>query len=504
MKFSFLSNRVLALLGIRSEFQVLFFRNEFNTLAGKTWQRIRDLSIILFITCLALSFILGSLEILKKRMDDPYTNWVDLPIGRAISDETVKTIKSDFENQNLKDKFKIKSVKGYVIWPFKLVHQKSNTVYYRSGRSIDFSDDLIAKILEPSNLVAYPNGAEALQNDDCSVIVAEKLLHDLGYTAINGQQKIIMSMQDRQLSISIGAIVKFLPNKSDFVGSERLFALLEKDYFDRYSENYIEFLSPLKMTATAQKNISNIIDEASIYDMNAEPYKWNIRRPLYKYRVNFTEDYTPSQRKSILKLLHNDKTVKAVNVFDFACEEADINIEPYYLAINFGGDLSKIRPFQQYVLKNYENVEISMDQIESKNNFALVSSLTFITSLAFFIFGIISIGFYLFSLLKTHLDRLKPNLGTFKAFGLSDAFLTGIYVQIIVIFLSIAICISVLLCGFITLMDGLVSVEPHFRIFDWRLLLAITALFIGGVVICRNIVKKILMDTPGNLIYGRD
>jgi len=504
MRFSFLTNRILYLLGIRSEFQVLFFRNEFNTLAGKTWQRVRDLSIILFITCLALSFVLGSLEILKKRMDDPFTNWVDIPIVREITKETVQTIKSDFEKQDLKDKFRIKSVKGYTIWQFQLVHQKYNTVYFRHGRSIDFSDDLIKKILEPSNIVAYPNGIEASQNNDCSVIVDEKLLQELGYTAIDGQQKIIMNFQDRQLSISIRAIVKFLPNKCAFVGTERLFALSGKDYSDSYSENYIEFSSPLKMTSSTQRDISNLIKNANVYDVNVESYLWNTRRPRYKYRVNFTEDYTPAQRKSMLKILHDNELFKAIPVFDFECGEASTNIEPYYLAINFGGDLSKIRPFQQYLSKNYEKVEISMDQIESKNNFALVSSLTLITSFAFFIFGIISIGFYLFSLLNTHLERLKPNLGTFKAFGLGDAFLTAIYTQIMVLFLALAISTSILLCLMISGLDLLLSNESHFKILDWRLLLAITALFFGGLFICKKIVKKILLDTPGDLIYGRE
>lgn len=490
-------------LGIRSEFQALFFRNEFSTLAGKSWLRILSLTFILFATCLALSFVLGSLELLKKRMDDPFTNWVDIPIGRMVLQETVDAIKSDFNDPKLRDKFRINSVKGYVIWQLRLLHQKSNEIYYRSGRTIELNEDLAKKILEPANLVSYPNGKNILNEEECAVIVNEKLLLELGYKNPYTQQKLVFEIDERLIAVKIAAIVKYLPNKCEFVGSESLFAMLNQSFIDDREENFIEFIAA-SIDDEVDQRLNALFPNNKIVSTAVEPYAWNSKRSYAKYRINFEDDYTFADRVKLLKSLKKNKRLSAFDLIDPACQSTSENIEPYYLAINFSGDLRQIKPFQDYVQSNYDQVEISMDQIESKNNFALVSSLTFITSLAFFIFGIISIGFYLFSLLKTHLDRLKPNLGTFKAFGLSDAFLTGIYVQIIVIFLSIAICISVLLCGFITLMDGLVSVEPHFRIFDWRLLLAITALFIGGVVICRNIVKKILMDTPGNLIYGRD
>ena len=65
---------------IRSDFELIFFSNEYKALAGNNLRTILALFTILFFTFLALGFAIGSLENLEKKMDNPFTNWVALPI----------------------------------------------------------------------------------------------------------------------------------------------------------------------------------------------------------------------------------------------------------------------------------------------------------------------------------------------------------------------------------------------------------------------------------------
>ncbi|HKL03622.1 MAG TPA: hypothetical protein VJ911_08100, partial [Cryomorphaceae bacterium] len=62
----------LKLLRLHSDYERLFFLNEYRTLLGKNSRIIGFLIVILFLTFLALGYSIGSIQYLEKRMSNPY------------------------------------------------------------------------------------------------------------------------------------------------------------------------------------------------------------------------------------------------------------------------------------------------------------------------------------------------------------------------------------------------------------------------------------------------
>ncbi|MCA1764545.1 MAG: hypothetical protein LC664_16355, partial [Flavobacteriales bacterium] len=150
-----------------------------------------------------------------------------------------------------------------------------------------------------------------------------------------------------------------------------------------------------------------------------------------------------------------------------------------------------------------DGIEIDTRQVEVKENFALVSSLTWTISVILLAFGVLSIILFVNNLLRTHLFKVRTNLGTFKAFGLSNSFLNTIYLKIISVFLFIAILIAFLLAGIVDLIEHFIYEESRFNIISPWVLVAILLLVVVSLFISFRTSKRILGDTPGNLIYNR-
>ena len=144
-----------------------------------------------------------------------------------------------------------------------------------------------------------------------------------------------------------------------------------------------------------------------------------------------------------------------------------------------------------------------MDQVESKENFALVSRLTSFIAIILLIFSFLSIVFYINSMLTKHLEKIKQNLGTLKAFGLNNRFLVSTYVGIIFMFMIISVFLGFLISLFLAFIEKLTFKIPIIDLFDYRIYLAIFVILIISTVTSYNSIKKILLKTPGDLIYNR-
>ena len=175
--------------------------------------------------------------------------------------------------------------------------------------------------------------------------------------------------------------------------------------------------------------------------------------------------------------------------------------DPYYLSFNFN-KLDNVRDFKDHMKDRYK-VAISMDQVEQKENFALVSRLTNFISLILFGFSILSIVFYVNSLLRTHLEKIKMNLGTLKAFGLNNAFLVSSYLKIILAFIGISIVIAYIICGLWDLIESRLFENSYFDVFNYKILIAIVIIIFTALMTSQRTTSKTLLKTPGDLIYNR-
>jgi hypothetical protein len=220
---------------------------------------------------------------------------------------------------------------------------------------------------------------------------------------------------------------------------------------------------------------------------------------VYKYTVFFSGSeswFSPDEIKNKFDQLKIK--VKGVELF------TDVNLQEElqeldsksHIAFNFN-ELDKIRKFSEFTDTDYK-LSISMAQVEAKENFALTSNLTLIISITLFGFSLLSVILYLLNVLRAHLKDIKTNLGTFTAFGLRISFLTNTYISIVLVFLIVAISISLLISAII----GYLFIN-HFSLMNIWVLLSILVLILICSYATKKSVNELLKKTPGDLIYNR-
>ena len=110
-----------------------------------------------------------------------------------------------------------------------------------------------------------------------------------------------------------------------------------------------------------------------------------------------------------------------------------------------------------------------------------------------------------------HLARVKPTLGTFKAFGLKDTAMRNIYLFVILRFVLTAIAVSVgiafglgyaldlLLHRYITIEEGI----EYFQMVHFNTLLTLMIILLTTISVAVITIRNLLRRSPGDLIYGR-
>lgn len=137
--------------------------------------------------------------------------------------------------------------------------------------------------------------------------------------------------------------------------------------------------------------------------------------------------------------------------------------------------------------------------------------MTFLIAALLIVFAILAISFFISNLLKTHLNKVKMNIGTYKAFGLSDKESQQIYLQIMLRFILIGLFISFVvayvsgnLIGKMFEKSLNIDDKPeYFRIFDLQTYILLGIIILVTVAVSYVNINRILSKTPGDLIYNR-
>jgi len=523
-------NALLRLLGINSEFERLFYQREYRTLAGERQRIILALIAILFFTLLALGYAVGSIENLGKKMNNPFTNWVDLSITEDYVAKKSRDIETYYTEEEQKENFQLADVRGWVIFNLEMYRSDFNPIlhpidslsYATWGRSIDADDPLLQKIVAEDNLL-WKSPALNLQEEglsNCEIIITEEMLDRLDFDTRDPEVGYVFVREsDLPMPIQVVGVVRELPKFCNFISSPQFYNIknAKRDGFrncadlmqvTKEGDNNFAFLVDSQAEAEALKQLGRE------FFTNGEPPEIQITEQLTSgskewsiCELSFFPTDSPSLDSidQFLDLARQRETpIGRVVKLECSSDICDL-IAPenyYYLAFNFNR-LNFVRNFKDS-MKEEHDVDIDMSQVEAKENFALVSQLTFVISLILLGFGVLSIMFFVNNLLRSHLFKVRSNLGTFKAFGLSNRFLTLIYLKIIFSFLVVSIFIAF---GGTVLVDiiehSIMKEESRFNIFSSWILIAITTLVIVSLIISTRTTKQILGDTPGNLIYGR-
>lgn len=498
-----------------SDFLKLFKQREFLKLAGKGNQTILKLSAIIFVTLLTLSYAMGSLELLRSKMENPYTNWVDIPLSSTGQNgyDSLTVLMNYFEQPENKDAFSLNDVKGYVSATALLLPINDYSVRIpHKARTIEPGEKILNAILDEENLViGEVNPNTVFEQNPCGVIIKQKALERLGFQDWREAKKIPMLFYDDLVFVDILAIVSDLPDYCDFVCTPRFYNLLLNGSIRPHD------------TGVVNQDTTNIMVVASLEGDKKQVLQWvkdgfeqqgyktlNVKRDVlpitgqlnhFQYHLIFNHQSTPHQAvKQAFFEKHKGKVVPSV---EWTCipERFDNLERPYALAFNFK-DLGKIREFKAFMGTRFK-MNVNLTQVEAKDNFKKVTQITWVVSLTLFLFGILSIVLFITNLLGTHLEQMRPNLGTMKAFGLEDIWLKNTYNIVIGYFLLVAFVIAILPLLILSSISALFWSEVPLDVLNLPVVSAILLIFISSIYFARLTTTSIIKSTPGDLVYGR-
>lgn len=506
---------LLNILAIKTDFQQLFFNREYQTLKGASTDKfilankeILKLVGILFLTLIALGLSLGGLQKLEKRMNNPFTNWVNVPVSYKV-EKHFTTILTRFENEALKDSFLLNNISNYTVTRKQFIHATSGQTYNQKGRTVNSNSALLRKILsdkEGNVIVNWVGNDSVFKDYPCGIIVTKSMLENLGYINPLSQKKIILKDDSGYtIFIEVLAIVKELPDLCDFLTSPVLYNLLikamdETGFIEQTgTSNILHFVSSTNDVDELEAKVKGAITDYKLNKIKTQSYSINESENHWYHQLIFTRSFPISKS---LELFEKIDIANSFYLTKWNCNQRfDYIQSPDYLAFNFN-QLDKIKMFKNHTEEVYD-IEVDMNQIEAKENFALVSRLSRFTLLALFVFSLASILFFINSLLEIHLEKIKPNIGTFKAFGLSNKFLTSSYLKIIGVFILLSTFLAFIgaLCA--KLIDVFLGLKSNFILFDLRIGVAFIFLLLLSLLFSMFTINRILKETPGNLIYGR-
>lgn len=514
---------------INKDFNKVFYKEESKELFGKKFLNFFYLVVILVITFISIGFANGSLKYLKKKMDDPFIKWVDIEIPYTLANQIpdlIELINSD----SLKKTFLYGDCDGYNQLTLYFFHKDSDTDKQFTGRTINLQNPILNSILSGKNHFA---GRPWKDEFDISLILTRQLLDDLGYNG-NIPSYIRMSYPILnntyvEVPVPITAIVNDLPGNNLFACTPYFYKKRNSRYFPfditsfDYQQDLVYFSEGNRSKASRiSKEIFNFLSNDNLLEHFVDSLVLENNSTLNKgHNIIYSFGAEVSETKLIssfaAKLEAEDffKRSGGFRIYNYDLSGFENEFYSYdNLSVNFTS-LDRIREFSSFLFE-LKNLKIDMSQIESKENYNFVSKLTIFISGFLVIFSVISIILFLSNLIKVHINKIKPNLGTFKAFGLSNPVIVRIYSILSLGFLLYAIVIALgisLLIGetglfrFLFRVSGTVIDEnsSYFDLLtDIKTYIALAAIVLVSLVVLPWNIWKMLDKTPGDLIYKRD
>lgn len=514
---------------INKDFNKIFYREESKELFGKRLLNFFYLVLILIITFISIGFANGSLDYLKKKMDDPFIKWVDVEIPYTLANQIPDLIEL-INTDSLKNFFYYIDGNGYNQLTVYFFHKNSDRDKQFTGRTINIGNPILNSILSDKNRIA---GSGWKDEFDIGLILTRQLLDDLGYTNENPpyihMSYPVMDNKYIDVPIPVVAIVSDLPGNNLFACTPYFYKKRNSRYFPfditsmNYQQELIYFASGNRSKINQlSKDVFNLLRNDTLFNHFIDTLilpNYSTLESGYNVTYSFNPDIAETNLLNSFaeeikngKILNNSDILR-IYKFDLSGFENEFSSFDN-LSVNFIS-LDRIREFSNFLF-DLKNLRIDMSQIESKENYNFVSKLTFFISGFLVIFSVISIILFLSNLLKVHINKIKPNLGTFKAFGLTNSVIVRIYSLLSLRFLLYAIAIALgisLLIGetgffrFLFRVSGTIIDEntQYFNLLnDIKTYIALAAIVLASLIVLPWNIWRMLNKTPGDLIYKRE
>ena len=504
------------------DFRGLFFRRELAELRGRGFRVTRLLSLLVALTFCALGFAIGGLQQLRERMENPFTRWVDFTVDSKAEARFGEM--TQFLNQpETKAAYRLD---GYSNWNryWLFVHDRRHDplrqpvdtlTRWQKGRTIDFGDELFTEILQAQggNLVVRHEeyfDADGQPLNYCGIVVTTTLLDKIGYApdeyaAVRSLSINVNAGRDLTF-LPVMAVVHRLPSKSEFLTSHHLDNILQgSGVYDRFLLRRSTDTTRLRLLGAAASDAGPAIRAAfgeagENVLVQTSALRVEGGRGYRAYVAILPEEITRRVRDSVARVLAVDHGL--VDRAEIDCsDDADRIQRSMYRTFNFAA-LDEIRGFEEAIEERF-GIKMPMEQIENRENFRLVARLTATLGGALFVFGLTALLLYLNNLIQSHVGRIRPHLGTFKAMGLQDRALlstyTGAGIRLVGESLLLGLPLAYLL-GFA--IDRWV-LRVGFELLHPFILLAAVIMVATLALLTRWQLRRVFKHSPGDLIYER-
>ncbi len=541
------------------EHQRLLMRRESRIVLGPRAVNLWLLVIVLTATFFAIAFSAGSMDYLDVKMNDPWTNWVNIhrdasleKIGQlrtALADSVVH----NGDTTAVSDIYHFDAVQTEIEASMDMIAVNGNKPLFRSLYYEDLSSDLIASILSTSNVIdgaAIPH--DSIAPTSLGLIITMKTLEHMGYTrdalpcyvscavkAVGADTLGFELSRDSYMRapLPVLAVVRRLPMNMDLVASKYFYEqyhddMDEKPFNMTLDDSYareLRFFVPSSVTdfeSVAMSLIPDTLRTSPWVGLSEDEVQARLRTwcPGNIWKVDVGDGATPlavvkAVEQAILRhydgagveriISYRESKKEAImanmaSVGGTRWQRASTNDD--VISVHFLR-LDSIRPFEKFVWDTAE-LEIEMTQVQSKENFSAVSVMGTILSAAMIVFSITCIIIFIANMLQSYFQKVRRNLGTFKAFGISTSELMRVYTIIIICIVTGALAIALALTwgteGTLQLLGCLKDGEYSWlHLWNIRTFVAIAIILVATVVTVVVVLRRLLRQTPGDLIYDR-
>ena len=516
---------------LKNDYFRLFVKREGKVVLGRNCSNLWLLTSVLTATFLAIAFSNASLDYLSYKMDDPFINWVD--IKNEYGEGDFYGLEYALDSEENRVNFHYHSYQADYSFSYMFfMKDKLNAQYLKCRFFQNLNTPLVEAILSAENVVRdwRVKDLASVSENTVGVIITEEMMKKLGYQKAPsyidyvgyspGADQYGFELTDDEFArvpVPVLAVVKRLPGNVDLISSTYFYQQTNNDQTytfnmcnSEYARNLCYFIpaeislerfrAELKSVAAEYTQAPIQVDEYSFYSPEIIPFREGVFVTLECFDEYLDYGTWKSINESLLEALEGINRVFAYQFSDYPLPQKA------FISVHFE-DLDKIREFEGFVRDNFK-VKIEMSQINAKENFNAVSVMGNILSWVIIIFAIVCIILFVVNLLQSYFQKVKRNLGTFKAFGISNHSLISVYVLIMAAIILTAIVMSVSvtwlaqgllhLCGI--LKDG---VFDYLSLWSSKTVCSILIIIAASIYTVYAVMHKLLRSTPGDLIYDR-
>ncbi len=457
-----------------------------------------------------LGFSNGSQKYLKEKMDSPFVKFLNVTIERESARDTefMKKLKETLDgNDSIKNRFNI--LKSFS-FPFQTLE------FYRQdqGKTIPAKimpmsyDNALYEFLHQEEIMLTK--AKRFEDTDWSVIVSVKYLNELGFTEQDLPSFIDYNFYSGDSThspiiapIPVAAVARQLPYECDVIISWKFFTAF------KMTDN-----SPLDVTLSEHSNYYQVfVPTTSQINFNNE-YRFKVIDNDLTYKEGrfirfYGSDFSESELERLLTTGIDGAFYRTFD-YDVVALDSEFNRTDDLLTIQLN-DLTAVNELKDFISNEF-SLDVDMTTIESRNNFYLFNQISNVLSLILSSFSMVFIIYVVTRVIIEHIEKNAKNLGTLKAFGLSNFTISTVYsaISAFIVFAMIGLAfILMYLLGYgltpVFLRSVEFSSESATQMFEFDFSYKILLMFIilPIALISTLIYLKLRKTTPGDFIYER-